>query len=242
MYLVKALAAASAPVAPGALNVQWAATEVRHVDVSLIEHYRAHPAVFTIMAGPDAVDVAIALAAELASQEGIDAGARNGATVTATETAPRVHSTLLTLVATPLTLRDTEQGAGVKIYDFPLGRILILDAKGSVAMKTTSILADTLNASKTCNWGVGTVTQANATLATTEQDIINVEDITSSATINVAGAASPGVGVAMTLLDGSETAIDAFLNVSVPTADDIDANATVTLTGTIEISWVNLDE
>jgi len=170
------------------------------------------------------------------------AGASNGATVAAGETEPRVHTTILTLDETPLTLRNTEQGAGVKVYDFPLGRIVILDASGSVAMTTTSVILDTLNGAKTCNWGIGTTTQANATLATTEQDILQVEDITSSATINVAGAASAGVGTAMTLLDGSETAIDAFLNVSIPTADDIDADATVTLTGEISISWVNLDE
>jgi hypothetical protein len=239
MYLVKSTVAASAPVLPGALNVQWAAAEVREVDDSLIEHYRVHPAVFTILAGPGAVANAVALA----DLVGVNlAGADNGATVTAAESAPKVHQTTLTLAATPLTLRNTEQGAGVKIYDFPLGRIVILDASGSVAMKTTSVILDTLNGAKTCNWGIGTVTQSNAVLATTEQDIIQVANITSSATINVAGAVSAGVGTAMTLLDGSETAIDAFLNVSVPTADDIDANATVTLTGEVSFSWINLDE
>jgi hypothetical protein len=239
MYLVKATVDASAPVLPGTLNIAWAADEVREVYDSLIEHYRAHPSVFTILSGPGAVANAAALA-DLVGEN--LAGADNGATVTAAESAPKVHQTTLTLAALPLTLRNTEQGAGVKIYDFPLGRIVMLDASGSIAMTTTSILANTLNLSKTCNWGVGTTSQASAILATTEQDIIQVEDITSSATINVAGVVSAGVGVAMTYLDGSATPIDAFLNVSVPTADDIDADATVTISGEISFSWINLDE
>lgn len=169
-------------------------------------------------------------------------GAVNGATVAATEGGDGiVHVTTLTFTATPITMRDTEQGGGVKVYDFPAGRILILGSKGTVAVTTTSILANTLNASKTCNWGVGSVTQANATLATTEQDIVNVGAFTSSATINVAGAAANSYGV-LTPLDGTSTAIDAFLNLAVAGADDIDGDATVTVTGTVAISWINLGD
>lgn len=170
------------------------------------------------------------------------AGVKNGATVTATEAGTGVvHQTTLTLAATPITMRDTEQGGGVKIYDFPEGRILILGATGSIAATTTSVLADTLNASKTCNWGVGTTTQANATLATTEQDIVQVTAFTSSATINVAGATSKGVGV-LAVFDGTTTPVDAFLNLAVATADDIDADASVSVSGTINITWVNLGD
>ena len=105
---------------------------------------------------------------------------------------------------------------------------------------TTSVLADTLNTGVTCNWGLGSVTQANATVATTEQDFIQVTAFTASATVDVAGADSTGVGAGvLASWDGTSTAINAFLNLAVAGATDIDADATVTVSGTIKITWVN---
>lgn len=170
------------------------------------------------------------------------AGAKNGTTVTAVETGTGVvHQTTLTLAATPVTMRETEQGGGVKLYDFPAGRILILGALASIAVKTTSVLADTLHAGVTCNYGVGSTTQASATVATTEQDMVQVAAFTSGATINVASAVATGVGV-LAPLDGTTTAIDAFLNLAVAGAGDIDANATATVTGTVTLTWINLGD
>jgi hypothetical protein len=169
-------------------------------------------------------------------------GAKNGATVSAVEYGDgNIHKTVLTLTALPLTLRDTETGQGVKIYDFPAGRILFLGATGTVAETTTSAILTTLNGGKTYNWGVGSTTQANGTLATTEQNILQTTNGTSSATINVAGAASGGLGV-LTPLDGTSSAIDAFFNVGLATGDDIDGDATATFTGTVTITWMNLGD
>lgn len=149
--------------------------------------------------------------------------------------------TEFTLTDMPMTVRDTEQGNGVQIYNFPLGRILTLGGAGTINVTTTSALATTLNASVTCQWGVGTVTQTNVTLATTEQDLINNTAFTSSATVDVASADAEGVGIGVvTPLNGTSTAKDAFLNIAVATATDIDADATVTISGTIRLAWVNL--
>jgi hypothetical protein len=151
------------------------------------------------------------------------------------------HKTVLTLTAVPVTMRDTEQGGGVKIYGFPLGYTQRLGASGTIAVTTTSELATTLNTGVTCNWGVGSTTQANATVATTEQDFVNVTAFTASATVDVAGADATGVGVGvLAALDGTSTAVDAFLNLAVAGATDIDADATVTVSGTINIAWMNL--
>lgn len=238
MYLVKAAVAASGPLEIGSKNYDFAAGACRLVDDSAIGYYRQYPAVFTELAGPD--DKATIEAAR--KQSATDAaGAKNGATVTATETSGIVQKTVLTFTALPLTIRDTQQGGGVKIYDFPEGRIAFLGATGSIAMTTTSVLASTLNTGVTCNWGVGTTTQANATLATTEQNIVQVANITASATINVAGAASNSFGAA-TAIDGTGTAVDAYLNVAVAGATDIDADATVTITGSVTIFWINLGD
>jgi hypothetical protein len=163
--------------------------------------------------------------------------------VTATEKGDGVfRQTTLTLSAVPLTVRDTEQGGGVQIYTFPAGRIGHIGSSASLAVTTTSALASTLNASKTCQIGMGTVTQANATLATTEQDLINNTAFTSSATVDVASATVAGVGLgSLTPHDGTSTAIAGFLNVAVATAEDIDADATVTVSGTITLTYVVID-
>ena len=186
---------------------------------------------------------ATAFADAIASSSVANVGAKNGATVSATEVGfgGILHKTTLTLTATPLTLVNADglNGLGVKVYDFPAGGITILGASGSVAETTTSILADTLNASVTYNWGVGTTTQVNAVLATTEQNIIQATNGTASATINVAGAASPASRTAAPAsFDGHTTALDAFFNVGVATDTDIDAAATTTWTGTIYIVWL----
>jgi hypothetical protein len=174
------------------------------------------------------------------NRTGVNNGAKAGATVSVTEYGNGIlHQTEFVLTALPLTLADATVGAGVKIYDFPEGVITILGAKGSVAETTTSVLASTLNAGVTYNWGVGTTTQASATLATTEQDIIPVTNGTASATINVAGAASKAVRTAAPVqFDGSATAKDAFFNVAIALNTDIDADATTTWTGTLTITWL----
>ena len=171
-------------------------------------------------------------------------GAKNGSTVAVQEYGNGVvNRTVFAFTATPITMADVTQGGGVKIYDFPAGRILIMGATGSIAVTTTSTLASTLNTGVTCNWGIGSVVQASATLATTEQNFLNVAAFTASATINVAGAAAPGSGIAvLTSLDGTSTAVDAYLNLAVAGATDIDGDATVTVTGTATLLWINLGD
>lgn len=238
MPLVKALAVARFPIS-NTEDADWAVGEIRRVPSYLLAKYQAHPTVFTVLDATDnATTAETAVESQLATAT---AGAKNGATVTATETEGIVQKTVLTFAATPITVRNTEQGGGVKIYDFPEGRIAILGAFGSIAMTTTSVIASTLKSGVTCNWGVGTVTQANGTLATTEQNIIQTANITSSATINVAGAAAKSAGAA-TALDGTATAIAAYLNIGVATGTDIDADATVTVTGSVTIHWLNLGD
>lgn len=156
------------------------------------------------------------------------------------------HITVLTLTALALTLLDASSGGGIKVYDFPEG--LIAPQPGSfmfVTGTTTSTLASTVNASAAFNVGVGSVVQANATLATTEQDIITVlTGGTLSATINVAGVA-PGRAIkstAATVLDGHTTAIDAYFNVAITTNTDIDADGTTLWTGVIVLDWLYLGD
>lgn len=165
--------------------------------------------------------------------------------VSATETGAGVlHQTVLTLTAVPLAVSDTHVGGGTLIYTFPVGRISFVGAVASLAFTTTSTLASTLNAGSTLSIGVGSVqttTQDSGTLVTTQQNIVNAFSATSSATINVPGATATGAGAA-TALDGTSSAITAYLNLGVPTATGIDGDATVTASGTITITWMQLGD
>lgn len=172
-------------------------------------------------------------------------GAVNGATVSAVELGNGIqHQTVITLTATPVGLLDSKVGGGVKIYDFPPGRILIQGAVGSFAFTTTTEDTATLNAAKTANWGLGsviTLNQGSGTLATTEQDIIPTTNYTTAAK-NTASSASGGMLAASAQFDGTTASLDCHLNIGVATATDIDGDATVTATGAATITWINLGD
>lgn len=150
-----------------------------------------------------------------------------------------LHRSTFTLVNVPITLLDSQNGVGTQIYAFPKGLFTILGAAGQVIETTTSVLASTLNTGITYNWGVGTTTQANGTLATTEQDLLPTTNGTASATVNVAAAASKGQRAsAPALFDGHGTAKTAFFNVGVATATDIDGDSTTLWSGAIVLDWI----
>jgi hypothetical protein len=152
-----------------------------------------------------------------------------------------VHTSIFTFTNVAFTFRDTEQGGGIKFYTFPKGKIVRLGAGMETTITTTSAIATTLLTGKTGNHGVGSVTQANVTLATVEQDFIQVTAFTTGTTINVAPAAVIAYGVpSVTLLDGSSTPISLFYNAAVVAAGSIDGDATVAVNGTVTVHWIKL--
>lgn len=153
-----------------------------------------------------------------------------------------VNQTKFTLTDVAQAVVNGTEYQGTKLYDFPEGRILVLGATASLAQKTTSALASTLNASSTGAVGVGTVTASATTLATTMQDIIPTTAFTSSATINVAGTAAVVALAASAQFDGTTTAKSLFLNSAFATTTDVDADATQTFTGTLTVTWVSLGD
>jgi hypothetical protein len=172
------------------------------------------------------------------------AGVVAAATVVATESAfGPFHQTVLTLTNVAVAISQANVGGGTKIYTFPEGIVAVLAASATVTPTTTSAILTTLNGSKTISTGIGSVitaAQASGTLVTTEQDIVNAFSSTSSATINIAGTAGSGYLSATTMLkyDGHTTAQAIYLNAGIPTAADIDGNATTTWSGTVTILWV----
>jgi len=150
--------------------------------------------------------------------------------------------TTLTLDNVAQTVVNGTEYQGTKIYDFPAGRLHVLGVTASLKQKTTSALATTLNASSTGAIGLGTVTASATTLATTMVDFLPSTAFTSSATINVAGTAVGAALAAAAQFDGTGTAKDLYLNTAYATTGDVDGDATQTISGTIEITWLQLGD
>lgn len=161
-----------------------------------------------------------------------------------------VRQSVFTFTNMPLTITDTLAYLGTKIYDFPKGRIRVLDCTAGINLTTTSVLASTLNASSAVSWGFGSAAASSITLATTMMNFMpgsgeSVNTLTSSATISVAGATDAGILAAVSaaqlaaIVDGTSTAADLYLNLALATNTDIDGDATVLVNGSATLTWIN---
>lgn len=173
----------------------------------------------------------------------VNDGAKNGSTVVATELgAGPFRATKLTLTDHTIALTDeasTVAFGGSKIYDFPAGAIMIL---GSLADLDVTKSSAGVNNDWDGDFGIGSVAASNnATLATTEQNILPTT-ATPQASSGVTTANGQSTGVAV--IDGTSTAVDAYLNVLV---DDADHDVTSTpcnliFNGTIWIYWIAMGD
>lgn len=163
------------------------------------------------------------------------------------------NCTVFTLDAMAMTITDALAYASQQLYNFPTGLIRVYDAVGALTLTTTSAIASTLNSGVTVNWGLGTAAASAATLATTMINILpgtsgTLPAFTSSTVINVASAEDDDwlkhadAQDTTTLYDGLSTAVDLFLNIAVPTATDIDGDATVAVDGIISVYWALLHD
>lgn len=127
-----------------------------------------------------------------------------------------------------------------KLFNFPLGRIAVHGTVATLAQKTTSAIASTLNSGVTGAIAIGTAAATNVALTGAMVDLAPSTAFASSTTINVAGTAVSPILAAAAQFDGTVTAKDVYLNTAYATTTDVDADATQTLTGTITITWSNL--
>lgn len=159
----------------------------------------------------------------------------------------RARSTHFSFTSVSHTLSDTNAYSSQQIYTFPAGVITIDGGAGSMYFTTTSAIASTLNSGVTVQWAVGSAAASATTLATTMINMIpgsgqTVPTFTSSTTINVAPAVAnayfkgPGT-INLNILDGTATSNKAYLNFAIGTATDIDADATLSITGDIVLHW-----
>lgn len=155
-----------------------------------------------------------------------------GTNVAAAETGIPMRKTTLTVSGT-ITMTDaTTAGChgSRKIYDFPLGVIKIHSVKTDVHLVAgAGGIAD--DAAAVAALGSATVGTGDATLTTTEADIV----ASTAATLTTGEGDMDAIGNGVTL-DGRSTAADCFLNIAVPDADS-SASDTFTISGTINIVW-----
>ncbi len=150
----------------------------------------------------------------------------------------------LTLRECPLSITDASAYGSVQLATLPEGYVTFLGAVAkNLAFKTTSVIADTLNSGVTVQWGIGPAAASATTLAGTMMSIVPGVDrapltFVSSTTINVAPATVSGSLFDIDVFDGSASALPVYLNIAVPTGGDIDADATLTVSGTIVLTFI----
>jgi len=157
-----------------------------------------------------------------------------------------IHQTVLTLTLSGAThdldlAGDADCGTGIKIYDFPAGRILILGA----TINASAVCNDAFNASAndvynlSCG-SVSAVQAAEGDLTDTEVDIIpkTVIDTVSNTTLTNAWHAALAASAAF---DGTTDALDLYVNASVLNASTTKA-VTIAITGTLTVTWINLGD
>lgn len=175
-----------------------------------------------------------------------NAGAVNGTGVTVTEYGDgTIHQTVITFTDVNIAMTDeagTIAYGSLKVYDLPEGAILLHGAVQDVDLTKSS-------AGVNDDWdgdvGVGTTAADNdASLATTEQDIIPT-----TATPQAAAGATTADGLSTstesgTIFDGTATAKDVYVNLLVDDADhDVTSTAcNLILNGTLTLTWINLGD
>jgi hypothetical protein len=153
-----------------------------------------------------------------------------------------IHQTVLTLTLTganDLDLADGAHGTGVKVYDLPAGRILILGATINASVAHNG--AFNASVADTFSFGVGTAVGADDdALTSTEVDLIPSQtlDTASGATTPLAAGAALA---ASAHFDGTATAKDVYVNVACAAANNSGAT-TYAVTGTLTLTWINLGD
>lgn len=165
-------------------------------------------------------------------------GAKNGATVSATENNGMVHKTVITMADTPCVVTEIGAGTnavgGVKIYDFPAGRILVL----GVTVDSVIVGVDTnaIDAADGGDWSFGTAAPGGDGLL----DGTAVDLCPSTSADPIVGTNSAALS-ASAQFDGTTTAKDVYFNMSIDDGD-VSATHTNTIDGTVTVLWVNLGD
>lgn len=152
------------------------------------------------------------------------------------------RQTRLTLTNAVLPVADNGAAGGnasVKLYTFPPGAVFIPGATASVSI----VGGAGLTATAAVVAGVGTAAAAadNGTLTLTEADVVASTGSTLADSAGIFYGKSTATEMAAGIWDGTTSQVEIYLNFAVPDAG-ITAPTTITVTGTIMLSWTNLGD
>lgn len=146
-----------------------------------------------------------------------------------------VHQTVFTLSSVLVTITDaTTNGAhgGIQLYDFGGAIVTIIGASSDLTVTAgAGGIADAAVA--LCSAGSVVAANTNATLTSTEADFIP----STAATLSSGAGTCDGDGAAVTVFNSTSTTTDLFWNFVVPDADS-SASDTVTVSGTVTVTWI----
>jgi len=153
------------------------------------------------------------------------------------------HQTVITVdAACPIvSVGAAVAEGGLKIYDFPEGRILIHGVTASFNLLVESAdEADFTDGTPEGDWAIGTaITTSNTLGDATDVDLLPKTAFTmTDYTVDTTGALAVSAQ-----FDGTTTAKDANINIIVDAADiDDDVTTAITVSGTVTITWSNLGD
>lgn len=172
------------------------------------------------------------------TQDGIGAVPAGDTKTTVTELVGTMHHTKLVLAAqVEATVDHTTSNAqgSLELYDFPAGEILILGAECNLTITASGTPGLATNAAVVASIGTVAAASPAATLTDTAANILASIAATLTAYVGTVVGRTSGPAT----FDGITSALKAFLNLACPDAGSA-GNDTVTVSGTINIIWINL--
>ncbi len=159
--------------------------------------------------------------------------------VTVTENVGAINRSTIPLSSVSVTMTDaTTSGChgSYQAYTFPAGLILVLGVVTDLTLLAgAGGIAD--GAALVASVGSATVGTNNATLTTTEADMVP----STACTLSSGAGTFKGESTAVCFIDGTGTAGKVYVNLAVPDADS-SASDTITVSGSIVVSWVALGD
>lgn len=181
---------------------------------------------------------AITASGALSGGVSVTSGTGSVSTVTATDSDyGNMKKTTLVLSDTVLktvSATGTNAWGGVKLYDFPAGRILV----HGVIVDNLIIAPQTnmLPIAGGGDWAIGTV------VATTNALSGTMVDLCPSTSADPINGTNDSALASSAQFDGTATAKDMFLNLGIDIDDHVIGTATNTVDGTVTIHWTNLGD
>ena len=170
-----------------------------------------------------------------------DAGSASVATVTGSESQTLINTTVLSLDDVGVSvvyLGSTTNAIGsTKIYDFPEGLVYVLGVTVD-SFAITDFPTNTMDAADGGDFSFGTaVPGADAVLNDTAADFL------ASTSIDAITNVVSGALAAAAQFDGTTTAKDLYVNVTIDNGDLTGASTNaITVGGTVTINWINLGD